>query len=153
MKKLLYVMVVLGFFSGLAFAEELKPVRIEVAFAIPTPQVIIEYVFPMEKMSFGVSAGANFSEKIGFDSGLVLYPFNTFGKGVFTNLGYSLTYEELSISETAYVSRLHLDAGYRWIFLKYLTARIQAGGEYFLPVLRFEGEMGWNIRVAVGAAL
>jgi len=91
-----------------------------------------EYMFPMGKASIApeVGVGALFDGSAWMLSvGAKCYPFNQSGKGFFLNLlgTYFMTNETWG---NVNFPDIRLDIGYRWIFLKHITATIEAGGLY-----------------------
>lgn len=132
MKKLTLVLGMLVMMAGLASAQEIEPVRIELGLPAKFPGLTAEWAFPIGTSSLGIGVGV-IPLVILYGGEVVVryYPFSPEGDGVFISGAYSQVYRENYMSHEWEVEHgASICAGYRIILWKHFSIRLGIGYMY-----------------------
>ena len=109
-------------------------------------EVQAEYTFSLGTTSIApeIGIGATFSNttETMLSAGAKFYPFKENGKGFFLNLLGTCFWGTNNAVD------LRLDIGYRWIFLKHVTATVEAGGVYIPNAI--QDSFGPSVLISLG---
>lgn len=154
MKKITLVLGILVMMAGLASAQEIEPVRIELGLPAKFPGLTAEWAFPIGTSSLGVGVGV-IPLVILYGGEVVVryYPFSPEGDGVFISGAYSQVYRENYMSHEWEVEHgASICAGYRIILWKHLT--IRGGIGYMFNYMPSEPEpIGHQVGVEMGIGI
>ena len=125
MKKMILV-AMMAFVAFSAMAQDAKPVTVEAVGSNSGFGLSAGYVFSLNTMSLEPNLAAIYGSDFGGQVGVRYYPFSAVGMGAYTELSYGL------IPATPYSLHNFLGlVGYRFNFLKVMTAHVGIGGTYY----------------------
>ncbi|PKL23843.1 MAG: hypothetical protein CVV47_13625 [Spirochaetae bacterium HGW-Spirochaetae-3] len=125
MKKSVLVLGILVMAIGVASAQEIEPVRIELGLPAKFPGLTAEWAFPMGNMSLGAGVGViPLVILYGGEVVVRFYPFSPEGDGLFISGAYSQVYRDVAKDgEWDIEHGASICAGYRIILWKHFTIR------------------------------